>query len=348
MGPYNPPRMGLTRGQFQAIVKENIPLCREHYRLVLFVDRLDHFPVTDPGQFVQVACRDLGEDFNSEHEFDWCAGERPVLRGHETLSSSLAMLRRPFSLAGRRDVADGVELDIIHRVVGVGTDWMSRLRAGDSVFVLGPLGNRFELPPADAEALMVGGGVGIPPMLYLAERLVGKKAVAFAGALCRDLLPLTITDDGGQRAPDDAEPHFRIAEFAKYGIPSVITTDDGSFGYRGFVTQALEAYLDKAGFGVQEMPNIAASNQSRKGAPVIYTCGPEPMMKRVADIAQRRRLPCQIAVERAMACGMGTCQSCCIKVKKPDPNQPPLVGKDWACRLACTDGPVFPGADLLW
>lgn len=83
---------------------------------------------------------------------------------------------------------------------------------------------------------------------------------------------------GGSRPPDDAEPHFRIAEFAKYGIPSVITTDDGSFGYRGFVTQALEAYLDKAGFGVQEMPNIAASNQSRKGAPVIYTCGPEPMM----------------------------------------------------------------------
>ncbi|MDQ3440783.1 MAG: hypothetical protein M3478_10590, partial [Planctomycetota bacterium] len=81
---------------------------------------------------------------------------------------------------------------------------------------------------------------------------------------------------------------------------------------------------------------------------IIYTCGPEPMMKRVADIAAARNIDCQIAVERAMACGMGTCQSCCIRVKKPDPSQPPLVGRDWCYRLACTDGPVLRGADLLW
>lgn len=72
------------------------------------------------------------------------------------------------------------------------------------------------------------------------------------------------------------------------------------------------------------------------------------MMKRVAQIAAARGIDCQIAVERAMACGMGTCQSCCIRVKKPDPNQPPLVGKDWCYRLTCTDGPVFRGSDLLW
>jgi dihydroorotate dehydrogenase electron transfer subunit len=72
------------------------------------------------------------------------------------------------------------------------------------------------------------------------------------------------------------------------------------------------------------------------------------MMKRVADIALRRGIACQIAVERAMACGMGTCQSCCIKVRKPDPARPPLPGKDWCYRLACTDGPVFAAADLLW
>jgi dihydroorotate dehydrogenase electron transfer subunit len=242
------------------------------------------------------------------------------------------MLRRPFSLAGRCHTADGVDLDIIHRVVGVGTDWLSKLAPGDAVYVLGPLGNRFDLPGDDEIALMVGGGVGIPPMIYLAEKIAGRKAVAFAGALTRDLLPLTLADTG-PIAPDDAEPRHHVGEFARHGIPSVITTDDGSFGYRGFVTQALEAYLE------------AHLNGPR---PVIYTCGPEPMMKRVADIANRRGLVCQIAVERAMACGMGTCQSCCIRVKKPDPNQPPLVGKDWAYRLACTDGPVFRAADLLW
>jgi dihydroorotate dehydrogenase electron transfer subunit len=72
------------------------------------------------------------------------------------------------------------------------------------------------------------------------------------------------------------------------------------------------------------------------------------MMKRVADIAAQRDIECQIAVERAMACGMGTCQSCCIRVRKPDPSKPPLPGSDWCWRLACTDGPVFRGGDLLW
>ena len=82
--------------------------------------------------------------------------------------------------------------------------------------------------------------------------------------------------------------------------------------------------------------------------PIIYTCGPEPMMRRVADIAAARGIECQVAVERAMACGMGTCQSCCIKVRKPDPAKVPLPGKEWCYRLACTDGPVFRGTDLLW
>ena len=120
-----------------------------------------------------------------------------------------------------------------------------------------------------------------------------------------------------------------IGEFAECDIPSIVTTDDGSVGFRGFVTQALERYLD-------ESPEPSAH--------LLYTCGPEPMMKRVGDIAARRGLQCQIAVERAMACGMGTCQSCCIKVRvplRPD-------GRNWVYRLACTDGPVFKGEDLLW
>jgi dihydroorotate dehydrogenase electron transfer subunit len=72
-----------------------------------------------------------------------------------------------------------VELDIIHRVVGIGTDWLSHLTPGDTVNILGPLGNRFELPPPDRTAILVGGGVGIPPMLYLAEYLKDRNAVAF-------------------------------------------------------------------------------------------------------------------------------------------------------------------------
>ncbi len=327
--------MSSTRGQFHATVEANVPLCREHFRLVLAVP---DFPTTEPGQFVQVACRDLETSYCETTELEWSPERPPALTAPELLSP-LAMLRRPFSLAGRRDTEHGAEIDLIHRVVGVGTDWLSRLRKGDSVFVLGPLGNRFPLPPNDGIALMVGGGVGIPPMIYLAEKLVGKRAVAFAGAVTRDLLSLTITDDALPPKPDDVGPLYNVAEFARSGVPAVIATDDGSYGFRGYVTQALEAYLDRFGLGSDPVVDSKI---------IVYTCGPEPMMRRVADIAERRGIQCQIAVERAMACGMGTCQSCCLKVRKPDPSLPPMPGNDWAYRLACTDGPVFRSTDLLW
>jgi dihydroorotate dehydrogenase electron transfer subunit len=227
-----------------------------------------------------------------------------------------------------------VELHLIHRVVGVGTQWLSDLKVGDQVGVLGPLGNRFELPAPDGMAILVGGGVGIPPMLYLAERLAGRRAVAFCGALSRDLLPMTLLEGGKAGREDAIEPLRNVEEFSRHGIPSIISTDDGSFGFRGFVTQALERYLD--------------ANVQAAGRAVIYTCGPEGMMKRVAEIAASRGIECQVAVERAMACGMGTCQSCVIRVRKPDPAKPPMAGRDWCYRLACTDGPVFKGSDLLW
>jgi dihydroorotate dehydrogenase electron transfer subunit len=311
-------------------VLANIPLCREHYRLVL---GLPSFPATEPGQFVQVSCRDMTVDYSPDTELEWRDGQPPDDPRGVELMSPLALLRRPFSLAGRLDRPDGmVELHLIQRTVGVGTHWMAELREGDPVSVIGPLGNRFTRPPTGGTALLVGGGVGIPPMLYLAEKLAEQKGVVFAGALTRDLLPLTITDDGKLPTADDAEPRMNVAEFAKHGVSAVLTTDDGSYGFRGFVTQALEQYLDR---------NAGSS-------PIIYTCGPEPMMRRVADIAIARAIECQVAVERAMACGMGTCQSCCIRVRKPDPAAVPLPGKEWCWRLACTDGPVFRAADLLW
>jgi len=323
-----------ARGQFVCTVAGNVPLCREHFRLVLRVDR---FPPTRPGQFIQISCRDLHLDYAREVERDFGDWKSGPEHGME-LRGPLALLRRPFSLAGRRDVSGAVELDIIHRVVGVGTDWMAHLKVGHEVFILGPLGNQFPMPAGGGQAILVGGGVGIPPMIYLAEvlggALKGKKAVAFCGALSRDLLPLTI-NDGARAASDEIEPRAIIEEFSRHGIPSIVTTDDGSFGFRGFVTQALERYLDSA-------------LSTQHSALTIYTCGPEPMMKRVAEIAAARGIECQIAVERAMACGMGTCQSCCIRVKKPDASKPPLVERDWCYRLACTDGPVFRGADLLW
>jgi dihydroorotate dehydrogenase electron transfer subunit len=323
-----------TRSQFDTIVLENRFLCREHYKLVLVA--AGSFPKTQPGQFVQLACRDTTVDYSPERELDWREGH-PLGPAGAELMAPLAYLRRPFSLAGRSDHVDGAHLEVIHRVVGVGTDWLSRLKPGDYVDVLGPLGNTFRPPGPDEVALLVGGGVGIPPMLYLAAAIAGRKAVAFSGALTRDLLPMTITDDASPPGPTSIEPLYNIAEFARHGIPAVITTDDGSYGFRGFVTQALEQYLS------------SLRTQDAGLRTVIYTCGPEPMMKRVADIAAAHNIECQVAVERAMACGMGTCQSCCIRLRRDlKRDGQAFAGKDWIYKLACTDGPVFLGKDLLW
>ena len=326
--------MPSARGQFVATVTGNVALCDEHYRLTL---RLPAFPPTRPGQFVQVAGRNLDSVGQAEGRVIEWDDVRPVRLTEPEVTAPVPVLRRPFSLAGRRDVDGGVELLLIHRVVGVATDWLSRLAVGDKVHLLGPLGNTFAPPAEDGLAVLVGGGVGIPPMLYLAEALAGRPAVAFAGALRRGLLPLTTTDDAPAPGPGDFTGRHNVAEFARHGIPAVISTDDGSYGFRGFVTQALERYLD-----------AYVTDRADRARAVVYTCGPEPMMKRVADIAARRDVACQVAVERAMACGMGTCQSCCIRVRKPDPAKPPLPGSDWCYRLACTDGPVFAGRELLW
>jgi dihydroorotate dehydrogenase electron transfer subunit len=327
-------QVAACRDQYLGSVVENVFLCREHYRLVV---RVADFPATQPGQFIQISCRDPVADYARESEREWAVGQPPDDLGFE-LAHPLAFLRRPFSLAGRRDGSDGVKLEIIHRVVGVGTRWMSELKVGDGVDVLGPLGNRFRLPGDGEIPLLVGGGVGIPPMLYLAEKLPGRGGVAFCGALSRDLLPLTITNDARPGA-DSIVPLGNIAEFARHDVSAVISTDDGSYGFRGFVTQALERYLDK---------NFPAGGR-KSPRPVIYTCGPEPMMKRVAEIAGAREIECQVAVERAMACGMGTCQSCCIRLRRDAKRDgQAFAGKDWIYKLACTDGPVFLGKDLLW
>ncbi|MFT3788890.1 MAG: dihydroorotate dehydrogenase electron transfer subunit [Tepidisphaeraceae bacterium] len=336
-----------SRGIFDATVVANVSLCREHYKLTLHIPGL---PESAPGQFVQVNCRNphAGE---VDHEVEWAPGQRPTIVGAE-FDHHEAFLRRPFSIAGRR----GDDIDLIGREVGPGTRFLAHLKAGDAVSVVGPLGNRFELPGPNGIALLVGGGVGIPPMIYVAQAIEAlnaanpndrpRRAVAFAGALTKDLMALTVTDD---HAPSPlhqttepqnhstVHPVYNVAEFRAFNVPAILTTDDGTLGMKGFVTVALEQYLDA----------YLTDNADRNRA-ILYTCGPEGMMKAIQQIAARRGIRCQIAVERAMACGMGTCQSCCIKVKKPDPSKPPLEGKDWCYRLACTDGPVFEGTTLLW
>lgn len=327
------------RGHFLATVLSNDPLCREHNRLILLAPG---FPESRPGQFVQVRCRDadgapLGDV--PEREWGWSEPQGGFLStsGQPDLFGPTPIIRRPFSIAGRHRTPEGHAIELINRDVGPGTHWLFNLRAGQHVDLIGPLGNTFTMPALGEIALLVGGGVGIPPMIYIAQALaelaaqtggpIRRAAIAFCGATSRDLLPLQILPGVAAQA-DPSEPALRTGEFARHGFDSIISTDDGTCGFHGRITEPLVLFLDRyIGGGAFR--------------PVIYTCGPEPMMKAVAHIARERKLGCEVAVERAMACGMGTCQSCVIREVAENE-------RGWRYRLACTDGPVFDAASLLW
>ena len=340
------PGMGITqirrRGRFDATVQGNERICREHYRLRLRINgQRGTFPPTQPGQFVQLGCRppngvmDTVALFGRELVY---RPDEPVRASQAELCAPMAMLRRPFSLAGRGDDDDGTWLEIVHRVVGVGTAWLAQLKAGDAVDLIGPLGNAFTLPTEKRIGLLVGGGVGLPPMFYLAEALhrAGWRAVGFVGALTGDLLAVTPV---ANVAPSAAgEPALCVGEFARYGYPAVLTTDDGTCGLRGRITDGLERVL-------------AAQSPDEAARSVVYACGPGPMMHAAAQLARHFGVDCQVCLEQAMACGMGTCQSCVVRIQPHGDRQPhgtTADGRPWRYNLACTDGPVFAAERVVW
>jgi len=324
--------MATPRRRYDAVVLENRPLCREHWRVRVSVGQT--LPATQPGQFVQLSCRPP----QSAIDHDRLLG---ATRSYSDLQQielceQVPLLRRPFSLAGRGDDAGGTWLDIIYRVVGVGTRWLSQLRAGQMVDLIGPLGRGFELPAGKSLGLLVGGGVGLPPMLYLAEALAkaGWQAVAFIGAQTADLLPVNLLPH--QQPSTDGNPTRCVSEFARHDLPTAVTTDDGSLGPKGFITDALDRFLSRL-------------SQADARRCVIFACGPEPMMRAAAALAASRDLACQVSLERTMACGLGTCQSCIVRIEDAtDPHGRTADGRPWRYRLACTDGPVFDARQVFW
>jgi dihydroorotate dehydrogenase electron transfer subunit len=311
------------RGTFAAEVAANERLCAEHYLLRL---RVAFFPPTRPGQFVQLQCC-RPRPHARPRAIDWSGDRRPQLTQAD-LARPEALLRRPFSLAGRRDLdGGGVELEIIYRVVGCGTAWLEALSAGGQVSVLGPLGNGFAIRDDKPAAALVAGGVGIPPMIYLGEVLSrgGKAVRAFCGVRSEHLLPLKLTGEAEVSAL--GSPALCAREFAAHGIETAIATDDGSLGWRGFIPEAFEQWL-------------AARDRPAERL-VVYSCGPEPMMRAVGRMCVARGVQCQLALERHMGCGMGTCQSCVFKMRSP-------AEPGWSYKLVCTDGPVFDAREIVW
>jgi dihydroorotate dehydrogenase electron transfer subunit len=216
---------------------------------------------------------------------------------------SSMLLRRGFSIYRADPGADTIE--IVLAVHGMGTAWLAALRSGDVVDVVAPLGRPFALPDEPGPCVLVAGGYGSAPMFGLADRLRGGGCAAHMvlGAATESRL-------------------FGVAEAQRVADSVAVTTEDGSAGLTGRVTDVL--------------PELIRDTHAR----AVYACGPMAMLRAVSDVAADLGAASQCAVEEAMACGVGVCMTCVL----------PVIGDDGVTRMvrSCVEGPVLDGHRVRW
>jgi dihydroorotate dehydrogenase electron transfer subunit len=233
------------------------------------------------------------------------------------LGTSDPLLARPFALY---DTIDNEDIDIVYLVVGKMTGLLPALRPGDRLELVGPLGNGFVestrsmLTAHNVRHLgLVAGGIGQTPFLALIRDLLGKHGYAGESPIPRvERISLYY----GVRSADLAAC---VEDFRNAGATVHLASDDGSLGFKGYVTQLLA--------NAEDVPQM------------LIGCGPEPMLHSLADLAKQRGIACQVSLETPMACGVGICFSCVAKVQTPQ-------GEDY--RRVCVEGPVFDAAKLVW
>ncbi|HHW30511.1 MAG TPA: dihydroorotate dehydrogenase electron transfer subunit [Clostridiaceae bacterium] len=206
------------------------------------------------------------------------------------------ILRRPISIAGADKLKN--TFDIYYQIRGTGTKCLSRKKAGEEVDIIGPVGNSFDIFNEYTNIAVVGGGIGIFPLYFLLKEKTDGMKTAFLGF--RDKEHIVLED-----------------EFNEAADKLILTTDDGSAGRKGLVTQMLEEDLKLNKYDI------------------IYTCGPLPMMKKVVQLADMYNIKCQVSMEQRMGCGIGACLVCACKIKLNNESQ------DWVYGHLCKDGPVF-------
>jgi dihydroorotate dehydrogenase electron transfer subunit len=214
------------------------------------------------------------------------------------------LLRRAFSVYEARPGQTGT-VEFVFAVVGPGTRWLAERRTRDALDIAGPLGRPFPLPRDPVNALLVGGGYGSAPLFPLADKLRGRGCTVdfLLGAASADRV-------------------FGALTARRTGRSATVTTEDGSMGARGLVTDLLGQLIHEA------------------RAEVIYACGPMGMLRELTTVAGRYDIPVQALVEESMACGTGVCMTCVL----------PVVGDDGVTRMvrSCVDGPVFRGDLVRW
>ena len=218
------------------------------------------------------------------------------------------LLRRPISIHNV-DREKGT-LKLLYQVVGKGTEILSNAVINQILSVLGPLGRGFTLPDKGQKVVVVGGGIGIAPLLFLLKELAAKNisVEVYLGARSKEYL-------------------LALQEINLLGFSPKIATDDGSMGYHGQITVLLEK-------------DFSDNNNSVEQA-MVYACGPKPMLKSLAKLLLFKQLPFEVSLEEHMGCGVGACLSCACKVKASNE-------EGYLYRHVCVDGPVFSGKEVVW
>jgi len=250
-------------------IHSNIMLANNIYKMTIESEHVSQN--ARPGQFINVKC---------------CEGIN-------------ALLRRPISICNV-DREKGT-FDIIFQIKGIGTELLAKKQKGDLVDIIAPLGKEFDISTEYKNIAVVGGGIGIFPLLFLLNEKESVKKSAFLGFRSKDFIVLE-------------------NEFKKSSNGLFISTDDGSFGYKGLITDLLEK-------------DIVENNYD-----LIYTCGPMPMIKKVVEIANKNNIKCQVSLEQRMGCGIGACLVCACKTK---------LGDEWEYSHVCKDGPVFWSSEVI-
>jgi dihydroorotate dehydrogenase electron transfer subunit len=217
------------------------------------------------------------------------------------------ILRRPFSICRvNRSSSWAATVEVIFDIRGPGTAALAAMKSHDPIDLIGPVGRGFVVPKNRQNCLMVGGGVGATPLFFLGEELraAGKRVDVLCGAARGSRLVNTL-------------------ELKRLGAITEFTTDDGSMGHHGPVTDLLPAMIERC------------------GAEVIYACGPRPMLAAVTALAIDHRIPVQVALEERMACGIGICMSCVAPIFNRE-------GTGLMNVRTCLEGPVFNGARVAW
>lgn len=252
---------------------------------------------------------------------------------------SILRVRRPNGKQG------GHAVEILYKIMGKGSTALSRLKPGDRVDLLGPLGHGYEITPGLTTALLVAGGIGVPPVVALAEHLAGS---GFRVERSKDGKTGRRPSDNGRRkivafiGGKTSHDILCLTDLRKAGAKVHVATEDGSAGHRGLVVDLLEAYL--------------TSQADRQGS-TIYACGPHAMLHAVARIAESFQVACQVSLEADMACGFGACMGCVIPVRSPQftvhgedtyVSYVPSTMNERSYKLCCKDGPAFDAMEIAW